>query len=129
MPGKEKGNAATVNNAHEYMDIPLSSPLGARYYPYSDFGIYRSRYSWCASIRMQSNHLYGFENTLSENMLGYFCSDGALLVRKSGTEYLEIGPVWNWKHIPGTTTYDDGKALWGCDNLPPYNKTSDPSPS
>lgn len=121
-PDKDLANAATLEKAHDYLGVPMDEPRGGRYYPYSDLGVYRTA-AWYASVRMQSNHLIGFENTLSENMKGYFASDGALLIRRAGTEYLGIWPCWDWKHIPGATTYDDGKTLWGCSNPQPYNRT------
>lgn len=119
---KDRANTETLQKAHDYSGTTLSRPKGGRYYPYSDLGVYRTA-GWYASVRMQSNHLVGIENTLSENMKGYFASDGALLIRRTGLEYLDIWPCWEWKHIPGATTYDDGKPLWGCSGSQPYNKT------
>ena len=49
-------------------------------------------------------------------MKGYFSSDGALLVRVSGDEYDDIWPTWNWHHIPGVTSWNDGYQIWGKRN-------------
>jgi len=120
--GTQKDKASTVMEIFSQMGLENNNPVGARYYEYSDFGVYRAK-NWYASVRMQSNNLKGWECTNQENSQGYFSSDGALLVRRSGSEYNDVGVCWNWKHIPGATTYDDGKALWGYTTDPPYNKT------
>lgn len=91
---------------------PEPETPGSRYYPNSDFGVYRAE-DWYASVRMQSNRTVGMETTNKENMKCYFVADGALLTRISGDEYYNISPCWNWKHIPGVTSYDNGKKLWG----------------
>ena len=96
---------------------------GPRYYPNADFCNYRGN-GWYASLRMQSSRTIGYEAINDENMKSYFSADGALLVRRHGDEFYDIAPVWNWKHIPGTTTYDDGKELWGTHTRLPYNKSS-----
>ncbi|MBQ9549022.1 MAG: sugar lyase [Bacteroidales bacterium] len=85
---------------------------GGRYFPRSDFGIFRTR-RWYASVRMNSCRTVGFEAINGENMKGYFTGDGALLLRRDGREYDNIFALWDWLHIPGTTSYDDGRPLWG----------------
>lgn len=99
--------------------IDVSGPV---YYPYSDMAVYRVD-EWMPSLRMQSNKIVGFEITNNENMRDYFSSDGALLLRRRGDEYYDISACWNWRHVLGVTSYDDGTELYGCDAEPPYNKT------
>ena len=96
---------------------------GPRYYPNADFCNYRGD-GWYASLRMQSSATIGYEAINNENMKSYFSADGALLVRREGDEFFDVAPVWNWRHVPGTTSYDDGKELWGTHLRLPYNKSS-----
>lgn len=129
FPNAQSGKALCVRYAAINLGMGTGSSESARYYPSSDFGVYRGK-GWYASLRMQSSRTIGFENVNEENMKGYFSSDGALLVRVDGNEYDNIWPVWNWHHIPGATTWDDGFPIWGnrCGNAapssPPYNKSS-----
>lgn len=109
---EQVGKALCVEQACRNMNIKKTSFSGASYYPSSDFGIYRTK-SWYASIRMQSPRIIAYETTNKENMQGWFSSDGALLVRVTGDEYNNISAVWNWRHIPGVTSWDNGKRPWG----------------
>lgn len=84
--------------------------IGARYYPYSDYGVYRTK-DWYASIRMQSERTIGYEFTNAENQLAQFSADGALLLMRSGDEYRDIFPYWDWRMVPGVTAYYDGAPL------------------
>jgi len=106
------GKAICVLQAAGNLKAEIPYRPGGIYYPYSDFVIYRGA-GWYASLRMQSRNVKGFEMTNKENMQGYFSSDGCLLTRSAGDEYRDISAVWNWRHIPGATTWDDGTALWG----------------
>jgi len=57
-----------------------------------------------ASARMHSNRL--FSNDPLINHEGYYThhlSDGCTYIMKTGREYHDIFPVWDWKRIPGTT--------------------------
>lgn len=118
----QKSKANSLLNAMKKLGLEQYEITGPVYYPRSDFGVYRSD-GWYASIRMQSKRVKGFEQTNSENMRGYFSSDGALLVRRSGREYEDVAPAWNWRRVPGVTAYDDGTELFGCKAAAPYNKT------
>lgn len=84
--------------------------LGARYFDCSDCGIYRAK-DWYASIRMHSERTIGFEYTNNENLLANFSADGALLLMQHGREYENIFAHWDWRMVPGTTTYEDGAPL------------------
>ena len=99
--------ALVIQRSARFLDMDGAGCEGARYYPASDFGVYRTD-RWYASIRMQSTRICGYETTNDENKQGYFSSDGALLVRVSGDEYKDISPLWNWRHVPGTSAWDDG---------------------
>ena len=123
-PNSSLSKAISLSYAME--NIGLSEKdieAGPRYYPSADFGNYRGE-GWYASIRMQSSRTIGYEEINGENQKGYFSADGALLVYRTGNEFSEVTPVWNWRHIPGTTTYDDGTELWGSHVNLPYNKSS-----
>lgn len=100
---------------------------GSMYYYRSDFGVLRNS-RWYLSVRMQSDRTVGFEAVNGENMKGYYSSDGAMLVKRDGNEYYDISPLWNWKHVPGTTICDYGQKLWGIrwdkkEKHPPFNRT------
>ncbi len=84
--------------------------VGARYYPRSDFGIFRTK-DWYASVRMQSERTIGYEFTNAENQLAQFSADGVLLLMQSGREYENIFPYWDWRMLPGVTAYEDGAPL------------------
>lgn len=83
---------------------------GSRYYWRSDCGIYRAP-DWYASIRMHSERTIGFEFTNRENLNAWFSADGALLFMQHGSEYENIFAHWDWRSVPGTTSYDDGRPL------------------
>lgn len=81
-------------------------------YPYSDYGVFRAD-GWCASVRMNSERVIGFETTNRENLRGCYSADCAVLVQVDGNEFRDIAPVWDWHLIPGTTTCIDGTLPWG----------------
>ena len=124
FPQSQVSKALSLEYAMQNLGISAEDiEKGPRYYPNADFCNYRSD-NWYASVRMQSSRTIGYEATNNENMKAYFSADGALLVRRTGDEYIDIAPVWNWHHVPGTTVYDDGKQLWGTHGRIPFNKSS-----
>ena len=76
----------------------------------SDMTIHR-RKDFYASVKMASNRVAGAESCNSENIQGYYMGDGATFFYQSGDEYLDIFPFWDWKKIPGVTTYQDDRIL------------------
>lgn len=73
------------------------------YYPCSDFYLHvRPEYNF--SVRMNSINAIRPEcGTNNENLLGYYLGDGSTCLTKSGYEYLNIMPLWQWDRIPGVT--------------------------
>ncbi len=56
------------------------------------------------SLRMADKHVQASEIINLEGLLSTYLADGATLFYRSGQEYTGIFPVWDWSHIPGTTT-------------------------
>ena len=83
---------------------------GATFFPRSDFGIFRTP-DWYASVRMQSERTIGYEFTNAENLLAQFSADGTQLLMQTGDEYDDIYPYWDWRKLPGVTSFEDGKPL------------------
>ena len=54
-------------------------------------------------VRLVSNRTARCEYGNGENLKTYFMSDGCTNIVQTGDEYFNIFPVWNWRHIPGTT--------------------------
>lgn len=90
--------------------IPEENPdilSGGKYYPFSDYGTYRAD-GWMVSIRKHSNRTIGYEYTNNENLFAHFSADGAMMLMCDGGEYKNIYPIWDWRKLPGVTSYDDG---------------------
>ena len=58
------------------------------------------------SIQTASTRTLRTERGNNENVLGKFLSDGATNIQRSGSEYANIMPIWEWDKIPGTTSRD-----------------------
>lgn len=74
-----------------------------RYYWRSEYTIHQ-RKTYTIDVRLASKRLYRCENGNGENLKGYFLTDGGSAITRDGNEYKNIFPVWDWSHIPGTTT-------------------------
>ncbi|MBD0831982.1 polysaccharide lyase family 8 super-sandwich domain-containing protein [Aestuariibaculum sediminum] len=89
---------------------------GLKFFPFSELLIQRTK-QYMASIRMCSSRVKGSESGNGENLSGYYLADGAMCIMKTGEEYLNIFPYWDWRKIPGTTTVQDTTKLpeigWG----------------
>ena len=91
-----------------------NSLTGARYFWRSDCGTYRTK-DWYASVRMHSERTIGFEFTNNENTLANFSADGAVILMQNSKEFENIFAYWDWRKVPGVTSYDDGKPI-KCDD-------------
>lgn len=76
--------------------------IGHSSYWRSDFAVHR-RPDWYASVKMSSKRVVGTEVANSENSMGLHNGDGVLMAYRTGYEYEEIQPVWDWHRLPGTT--------------------------
>lgn len=61
----------------------------------------RPEYSF--SVKMSSNRTNRTESLNDENILGYYLSDGSSCIMRTGDEYYDVMPLWDWNLIPGTT--------------------------
>lgn len=127
FPNAQIAKALCVRSAAANLGLKMDPAPGGRYFPYSDFGVFIGK-GWYASIRMQSVRTKGYETTNRENMKGYFSADGALLVRVDGDEYHNVSPFWEWHHVPGVTSWDDGTPIWGNRNGPGHTPGKDEGP-
>jgi chondroitin AC lyase len=76
--------------------------VGHKHYWRSDISVHR-RPDWYASVKMSSTRVIGAETCNSENMLGLHLGDGVTYFYRTGREYENIFPVWDWNRLPGTT--------------------------
>ncbi|MCW8128987.1 MAG: hypothetical protein KIS92_01255 [Planctomycetota bacterium] len=67
------------------------------------------RKDWYASVRAASARLIGTELVNGENQLGGHLFEGVFYLMRSGEEYRDIFPVWDWASLPGVTA-DHGLA-------------------
>ncbi|MBX6360736.1 MAG: hypothetical protein IRZ03_11725 [Acidobacterium ailaaui] len=74
------------------------------YFWKSDLLIQRTS-DYYISVRTHSKVIQGTESGAGENLLGAYLADGATYIYYSGSEYHNIFPVWNWRRIPGITSY------------------------
>jgi chondroitin AC lyase len=75
---------------------------GNKHFWCSDYMVHR-RAGWMMSIKMFSTRMINAELINEEGKKSHHLSDGATFIYRSGDEYKEIFPVWDWQKIPGTT--------------------------
>ena len=110
----ERDFFTNVSNECLLPELYENTLTGARYYWRSDCGIYRTP-SWYASARMHSERTVGFEFTNKENTLANFSADGAVILMQDAKEFENIFAYWDWRKVPGVTSFDDGKPI-KCDD-------------
>jgi len=78
------------------------------------------RPAYTFSVQTASTRTLRTERGNNENILGEFLPDGATNIQRSGSEYANLMPVWDWDKVPGTTSRDyptdDGATIqkeWG----------------
>lgn len=112
-------------NANKYNDLikdnfenrgQPTSLTGLYHFWMSDMTVQR-RPLWMASVKMSSDRVIGAEAGNGDNLKGYYLADGATYTYVDGDEYSNIYPCWDWRKLPGITSYETDtplKALsWG----------------
>ncbi len=104
---------------------PLKNNLTGNFsYPMSKYTIHRGD-EFFFSVKMFTSHILGGEVTNNENLSGYHLSDGGTMIYRTGHEYENIFPVWDWKYIPGTTVELNDKPLKRIEHAKYYVNGSD----
>jgi len=82
--------------------LPPDDLTGNKYFWRSDYMVHRTP-QFMATLKMSSRRVIGAELVNSENLSGYRIADGALYLYRTGNEYADIFPVWDWRKLPGIT--------------------------
>ena len=75
---------------------------GNRHYWCSDYMVHQ-RPEFFASVRMFSSRLINTELINEEGKQSHHLADGCTFLYRSGDEYRDIFPVWDWSKVPGAT--------------------------
>lgn len=84
--------------------------VGTKHFWESDYTIHRTSH-WMASLRMASERVIGTELVNEDNLKGYYMADGAMYTYSRGDEYHNIFPFWDWRRIPGITTFESNAPI------------------
>jgi len=77
--------------------------VGNRHFWRSDY-MAHERAGYFTSARMYSTRILNTDALIhEENKQTHHIADGAALLYRTGEEYRDIFPVWNWRRVPGTT--------------------------
>jgi chondroitin AC lyase len=102
MPGSRQAEFAAF--AARLRGEASAPPLtGNRYYWKSDY-MAQQRPGYMFSTRMYSTRTLNTDGFINgENKKSHHLADGATFIARTGREYFDIAPVWDWLRIPGTT--------------------------
>ena len=78
---------------------------GAKHFWTSDYTVFQ-RENFRISILMASQRTKVAESINNENLLSFWCNYGATCITRTGEEYFNIYPLWQWDKIPGTTSVE-----------------------
>lgn len=80
-----------------------------RYFWYSHYYTHQ-RPSYYASVRMHSSRANNMEQPHNdEGIQNHHYGDGSFFISRTGHEFYNIFPVWDWQKIPGVTTLQKEK--------------------
>lgn len=94
--------------------------LGCRNYWVNDYMV-KISYKNCLWAKVISSRTVGGESGNGENLKGYYMGCGSYFILRTGNEYHNIQPIWEWQRIPGTTVeqvdnFNYPLIDWGYDN-------------
>ena len=114
-PGVARTKGALALSVAAALGVSTNVPAGLHWFPKSACGVYRGK-DWMASVKCETASITGKERGNNDNLLGAHSADGALFTYVTGDEYRDVFPLWNWRHIPGITSYDEKKVDWKSRN-------------
>lgn len=82
-------------------DAPPPAPL-SKVFPRSDYALH-VRPAFTFDVRANSTRTFRCEWGNDENLLGHWLSEGSTGFVRTGAEYADIAPLWDWWRVPGTT--------------------------
>jgi chondroitin AC lyase len=102
-------NALTLEKAEQRIlqstDPSFDIQPGHIHFYKGDYTLHnRAAYSF--NVRTVSKRTIRTEYGNKENLRGKFLPDGSTNIQRSGAEYFNIMPVWEWDKIPGITSRD-----------------------
>ncbi len=84
-------------------DSSVAPQVGNRHFWKSDYMAHH-RAGYFTSARMFSTRMANTDSfTNGEGRQSHHIADGAALLYRTGDEYRDIFPVWDWRKVPGTT--------------------------
>ncbi|MDD4920870.1 MAG: polysaccharide lyase family 8 super-sandwich domain-containing protein [Bacteroidales bacterium] len=87
------------------------SPLnGFRYFHYSDFAAYHQEY-FSFFLKTISSRTRSTEIFNGENLKGALLNEGNTYFIHDGTEYFNLMPFWDWKFLPGSTSFSSASQI------------------
>jgi chondroitin AC lyase len=104
-PGK-----AEAFNRLERIQNGSVGPFGAHYWPYSDFMAYHRR-DFSFFIKTISERTLSPEFVEGQSRRLNLLNNGNTYLVHDGKEYLNLMPVWNWRQLPGATSYTKGTSV------------------
>lgn len=97
-------------------DKKEKSLVGNRYFWRSDL-IVHHRANYYFSLKGTSNRILSGESGNGENLKGWYQGNGTFYLVRTGKEYHEIFPVWDWRKLPGSLCAQKSESLplfqWG----------------
>ncbi|WP_209331802.1 polysaccharide lyase family 8 super-sandwich domain-containing protein [Lunatimonas salinarum] len=80
-----------------------SNLIHSRFFWHSEYYSHQ-RPGFFASVRMHSDRNHNMESPHNQESLKmHHYADGSNFISRTGDEYFDIFPVWDWQKIPGTT--------------------------
>jgi chondroitin AC lyase len=103
---------------------PALAPVGHKHFWRSDVTAHNAP-AYHATVKLSSPRTSQPESGNSEGLQSLHLGDGVNLVMRTGNEYDDIMPVWNWRRLPGTTTEQGTYSLkptadWGVRGTSAY---------
>lgn len=120
LKGSDPATAGKIREMIQRNSLSNTAPntfVGHKHFGESDYTLHRTP-RWMASLRMASDRVIGTELINEDNLKGYYMADGALYTYIRGDEYHNIFPFWDWRRIPGITTYESDAPIpdpYHCD--------------
>lgn len=113
-------NAANTSGAAD----PALAFSGGKHFWRGDYTAWHRPQGY-AAVKISSTRTLQPESGNGEGLKNYHLGDGVNLILRTGNEYDDIMPVWNWRKLPGTTTEQGTYSLkptadWGVAGTSTY---------